>query len=183
MKNKYVLFVLFFTLSFGFDLGTKIWARHRLAPKSPTTMGDSITVINGYFDLHYSSNSDGVLGIFKGKTWFPFVFYPASILCLAMIIIWLAKLPKDAPWTSMKLGLLTGGAIGNISDRMTHPGVTDFISWHLPKPIHLPFFEQEIHKWPTFNIADAALMIGVILLILNWPKDKSLEIAPAKQSK
>lgn len=184
MKNKYFLFILFFSLAFGFDLGTKMWARHRLAPKPLSAHAETITVIQGYFDFHYSANPNGVFGIFSGYSWFPFLFYPTALLCLAMILIWLAKLPKDAPWTSLKLGLLAGGAIGNVSDRLTHPeGVTDFISWHLPKPVHVPLFDRTIQTWPTFNIADVALVIGVILLILNFPKDKSLEVALAKKSK
>ena len=76
-----------------------------------------------------------------------------------------------------KLGLLAGGAIGNIYDRLMFSRVTDFIVWKYTGKDGIP------HEWPTFNIADAALVIGVIAILIDWPRDRAMvELAEAEKN-
>ena len=56
--------------------------------------------------------------------------------------------------------LLAGGAVGNIIDRLAFGKVTDFVVWKYGK-----------HEWPAFNIADAALLVGVAIMLIAWPRD------------
>lgn len=161
MRNKYFIFTLLFGLSLGADLGSKVWARHHLQPLYPKAM----TIISGFFDFQYAENKGMAFSLFANKPWFHWVLFPIAILCLGMVFLWLRRLPQNACWTGAKLGLLAGGALGNIIDRLAYGKVTDFVVWKITTSTH-------VYQWPTFNLADAFLVVGVILLILNWPKDK-----------
>ncbi len=172
MRNKYLSFSVFFILALGLDIGSKIWAKHALQPISPR----AITVISGLFDFRYAENKGMAFSLFSNNPWFHWFLYPIAILCLAVILIWLKNLPSYAGWTSAKLGLLAGGALGNIFDRLVYGKVTDFIVWKITT-------QAKVYQWPTFNLADAFLVVGVILLILNLPKDKDVSSPLSKKSK
>jgi signal peptidase II len=74
-----------------------------------------------------------------------------------VVIAYLRKTPVEATRVHIALGLVGGGAIGNLIDRVMYGKVTDFIVWKVG-----------IHEWPAFNIADAALCVGVGLILLDW---------------
>lgn len=173
MKAKYLFFALLFAISFGLDQGSKIWARDSLKPRGYA----GITVVNGYFDLRYSENTGSAFGMFRNMPGARAFLFAVGLICLAVVGVWLHRLPAAAAWLGAKLGLLAGGAVGNIVDRLIYAKVTDFIVWKVPSGGHS-------YEWPTFNIADAALVIGVALLILDWPRDAALreaeEISRAK---
>ena len=84
-------------------------------------------------------------------------------------MIW--RLPKDAvyaPWTStLSLGLIFGGAIGNQYDRIAKGSVTDFLDVYIGR-----------HHWPAFNVADSAITVGAILLAITMLRAP----APQKQA-
>lgn len=87
------------------------------------------------------------------QRWF-FVFFALAISCF--LIFWLLRLPARAKWLACSLALIIGGAIGNLVDRLAYGHVIDFIdlyygSWH----------------WPAFNIADAAITVGAVMLIID----------------
>lgn len=168
MRNKYFLFALFFGLSLGTDLTSKMWARQTLKPLYPAVK----TVISGFFDFQYAENKGMAFSLFADKPWFHLILFPIALVCLCTIFIWLVKLPKGSFSTGAKLGLLAGGALGNILDRLMFGKVTDFIVWKWTTKTHT-------YHWPTFNLADAFLVIGVLLLVLNLPKDKGVLAKPA----
>lgn len=164
MKAKYLFFSLLFALSLGLDQASKIWARSTLKPRG---YGAVITVVNNFFDLRYSENPGSAFGMFRGMPSARYFLFGVGILCLGIIAAWLYRLPAKAPWLGAKLGLLAGGAVGNVVDRVQFGKVTDFVVWKVTTA-------SGVHEWPTFNIADAALVIGVILLILDWPRDPAV---------
>lgn len=165
MKAKYLFFALLFAISFGLDQGTKIWARQNLKPKG---YSGAVTVVNGYFDLRYSENPGSAFGMFRGMPAARYFLFGVGVLCLGIVGAWLVKLPARTPWLGSKLGLLAGGAVGNVVDRVLYGKVTDFVVWKVTT-------KSGVHEWPTFNIADAALVIGVALLILDWPRDPAMQ--------
>lgn len=164
MKAKYLFFALLFVISFGLDQGTKIWARQSLKPRG---YNGAITVVNGYFDLRYSENPGSAFGMFRGMPAARYFLFGVGVICLGIVGAWLYKLPGRTPWMGAKLGMLAGGAVGNVVDRLLYGKVTDFIVWKVTT-------KGGVHEWPTFNIADAALVIGVALLILDWPRDPAM---------
>lgn len=81
-----------------------------------------------------------------------FLFLVASIAISVGLIVYAIRVRLDA-FAGVALGLILGGALGNGYDRLFHGGATDFI---------------DLHWWPIFNLADSAVTIGVVLLILGY---------------
>src|SRR5262245_4226793 len=123
MKAKYLFFVLLFLLSFGADQGTKIWARRTLKPEGYPLLHRGVvlpvkTVIKGYWEFRYSENPGSAFGLFRNMAGARTLLFGVGLLCLGVIGLWLRKVPDNAAWLAAKLGLLAGGAVGNIFDRV-----------------------------------------------------------------
>jgi len=85
----------------------------------------------------------------------------AVIICI-LILIWLNRIPRRAYWLAISLALIFGGAFGNIIDRLRYGYVVDFVdvyikNWH----------------YPTFNLADSAICVGVVMLIIHMLFNKT----------
>ncbi len=80
------------------------------------------------------------------------IFLLASILVAIGLVFYIVRHPV-APATGFLLGLIMGGTLGNGYDRLLHGRVTDFIA---------------LHFWPVFNVADSAISVGVVLLLLGY---------------
>ncbi|WP_421384493.1 signal peptidase II [Bacillus salacetis] len=117
------------------------------------TEGQSITVIENFFYITSHRNLGAAWGILQGQMWF---FYIITIGVIIGIVYYLEKYAKGNKLFSMSLALLLGGAIGNFIDRLFRKEVVDFLNTYILQ-----------YDFPIFNIADAALTIGVGLLIIN----------------
>jgi signal peptidase II len=163
MAAKYKAFIIAILLSLALDQGTKIWARHSLKPKYP----DAVTVIPGLFEMRYSENTGSAFGLFRGLPGARYLFFIVGVGALFVVSSYLRRAKPGQRRLGVELGLLAGGAVGNIIDRAAFSKVTDFIVWKIAG-----------HEWPTFNVADAALVLGVIGLLFDLrPDDKP---APAE---
>jgi len=111
-------------------------------------IGAHIRIIEGFFLLNYVTNTGAGFGILKGSTWLLIFF---SIFVIGLIIFYLDKVPKTKYYT-IAMGLILGGTIGNLIDRIFRGHVVDFI---------------DLTFWPVFNIADSAITIGAIMLIFS----------------
>lgn len=153
-------------VSIVLDQWTKVLARTHLKPLGP--FGKK-TLIANYFDLRYSENTGVAFGMFQnlpgGKYWLSLV----GVLALGLVVYYLAKSGPRQLRLHVALGLVFGGAIGNLIDRIYFSRVTDFIVWHVGR-----------HEWPAFNVADAALVVGVGLMALDMLLDRRGRVeAPA----
>ena len=111
--------------------------------------GQSIEVIPKFFHLTLVLNTGAAFGIFKNFTAF-FVVSSLSVIALIGIYAWYCKL-KDL-FLSVVLGLILGGAIANLIDRLIFGYVIDFMDFRI---------------WPVFNIADSSITVGSILLVVK----------------
>ena len=150
-RRKYTLFTIFMVISLVLDQWTKVLARTHLRPRiSPKV------IIDGYFDLRYAENPGVAFSMLQnisgGRLWLTLLAIGAFIL----VLYYLRKTPVDNTRLHVALGLVGGGAIGNVIDRMAFGRVTDFIVWKVG-----------VHEWPAFNVADAALCVGVGLMVLD----------------
>jgi signal peptidase II len=161
MAPKHKLFVLAFLLSLVLDQGSKIWARAELKPKLPSV----VTVVPGYFDLEYAENTGSAFSFLRGRPEARWLLTGFGIIALGVIGVFLQKAEPHQRRMAFMLGLLAGGAIGNLIDRAWFGYVTDFVLWKVGT-----------HRWPNFNVADAALLVGIGGLLLEKPKPKT---APA----
>lgn len=130
------------------DQATKWWMANMLAGAPE---GIEIT---GFFNLVRVWNrgiSFGMLGGGALPPWLLALFAGGIVVGLT---VWLARV--RTPWLGGTIGLIIGGAVGNIIDRLTLGAVFDFLDFHLGR-----------HHWPAFNLADAAITIGVVALIID----------------
>ena len=111
-----------------------------------------VELIPGVLDLRYTTNPGGAFGLFGGIPW---LFVAISAAVVVAIVLASRRLPATA--SAVGLGLVLGGAIGNLIDRAIRgPGfsgeVVDFI---------------DLQVWPIFNVADSAIVIGAAVLLLS----------------
>jgi signal peptidase II len=116
-------------------------------------VGESHPVIHGFFDLTYVRNTGAAWGILGGQNASLTIL---SIVMLAAILIFRRSFLSDTWEHRLALGLMVGGIVGNLMDRLRLGWVTDF----------LDFYCRGYH-WPSFNVADAAICVGVGIYILS----------------
>jgi len=140
------------------DRATKAWIE-----SCPLTFFPHV-VIRNYFNIIYSRNPGIAFSFFSNSNSMGtrILLIVGSLLIIALIA-WLLVAGNDAGHANaMGLALLLGGAAGNLTDRIVHGAVTDFLEVWL-RFVPLPIF----NPWPTFNVADAAVTIGATLLIYD----------------
>jgi signal peptidase II len=118
-----------------------------------------IIEIAPFFNLTLGFNTGISFGMFSGLfVERPLLLAGIAVVIAAGLLIWAVRTAKRIE--TFGLGLIAGGAVGNVVDRVRHGGVTDFLDFHI----------GDWH-WPAFNMADVMITIGVFLLISAsfWP--------------
>ena len=139
---------------------------------------ETVTVIDGWFELRYVENcasAFGLMGKVPESFRFPF-FLIVSILAAAFIPYLYKKTPTTHRLMLYALPFVLGGAVGNLLDRLIYRYVIDFVDWYV-------VMDGRDYHWPTFNIADAAIVIGIGLMVLQMlPRRKTAAAdAPAPE--
>jgi signal peptidase II len=132
-------------IAYAADRLTKLWAEHTLAGRGP------IQVIPGVLRFIYTTNSGGAFGL-GGSA--PLLFAAATVVVSVVIVAYSFRMHRLL--VSVSLGLVLGGALGNLTDRVFRGDglagrVVDFV---------------DLRVWPVFNLADSAIVIGAALLLL-----------------
>lgn len=148
------------------DQASKVWAIRSLPLFEPRV------VVPGFFDLVHVRNTGvafSLLSTLDHRWVHPFLIL-ATVLAMGAVLAYIAYLPcrGTAP---VGLGLILGGAIGNLIDRARLGYVVDFIDLH-----------WRGHHWPTFNVADIGISVGVALLVIDMvfsPKEPADASRPA----
>jgi signal peptidase II len=115
--------------------------------------------------FRYAENDGAAWGLFaRAPAWFrvPF-FHVVSILAIGFILSFYRKLREDQRLLQVALSLVLAGAVGNFLDRILRGYVIDFVDWHWNDPDWM----APTHHWPTFNIADTGISVGVALMFLE----------------
>jgi signal peptidase II len=126
----------------------------------------SLNIIPGYLRLSYLHNSGVAFGFFNNveSEWKPYILGALAIVALVVIVIYSLRMPQDRILLQMALAITMGGILGNFLDRLIRGYVIDFIEFH----IHEAFY------WPTFNVADSAITIGIALLLIDAVKNPAV---------
>jgi signal peptidase II len=126
---------------------------------------EDVPLISGLLSLQHVRNSGAVFGFLSnasipGK---PYVFALMSALALAALTYYARTIPKDERLPRFALSLVIGGAIGNLIDRVRFGYVVDFVKMY-----------WDTHVWPNFNVADSAISVGLVLLVVDSfrPRDR-----------
>lgn len=120
---------------------------------------ESISVIDGFFNLTLVHNPGAAFGMFAGmhESYRQPFFLILPTLTLAAILFYFHRLPEEKNLSIFSLTMVVGGAIGNLMDRMRLGYVVDFLDFHWYSNYH----------FPAFNVADSAICVGIGLLILE----------------
>jgi signal peptidase II len=176
------------------DLGSKAWAFDRLSAErlgdappicQPDDHGfiqyqrarmDPIEVFDGWFELRYAENCGAAFGLLRNAS--PGVrhgiFGSAAILA-SLALLWMFATGRGGKWFAYSVPFIVSGAIGNLVDRFRLGYVVDFLRVYWDRP--LPLIGSE---WPTFNIADVTITIGVGFLLVDGWLEGRREKAEAK---
>jgi signal peptidase II len=129
------------------DQITKFWVVNTLGPEPRTR---EMVILEDWLSLRYIRNTGVAFGLFQN---FPQLFTVTSILItLAAIYAYRYHLPWRSAWVQASMGLIVGGALGNIIDRLRLGYVIDFV---------------RVGWWPIFNVADSAVTSGVVMLAMH----------------
>lgn len=133
------------------DQMTKHWIMTVFRP------GEHLPVIPGFFDLVYVTNTGAAFGFLAGDhaLWRQGFFITVALVALAAIITFYRHNKSRGILFHIGLGLIGGGAIGNLIDRLRWGAVVDFLDFYVGG-----------HHWPAFNVADSAITTGVALFLL-----------------
>lgn len=132
------------------DQITKVAAEAMLVYREP------IAVLP-FFNLLLSYNPGAAFSFLSDAGgWQRWFFVLLASIVSVIVSIWMHRLPATQRWTAAALALVVGGALGNVIDRLVYGHVIDF----------LDFYVGQWH-WPTFNIADSAITVGVAVLIID----------------
>lgn len=135
---------------FAIDQVTKLWIIARL-PLGSYGPGNSITVIPDFFYLVHVGNTGAAWSILTGKS---SLLAIVAVFTLLAIYWWRRALGLRDRLAQLAFGLLCGGIVGNLVDRIQHKHVVDFLDFHFGS-----------YVYPTFNVADAAICIGVVFYL------------------
>jgi signal peptidase II len=115
-------------------------------------LGESIRIIESYFNLTYVRNTGAAFGIFgqSHPTFRQLFFLSIPPIAVFIIVMFMRNLTEKDKVEIYALSLISGGAIGNYIDRLRFGYVVDFLDFHW----------QDKYSWPAFNVADMAIVIG-----------------------
>lgn len=146
-----MLFVALILLVVLLDQASKLWIVGNFS------LYESLPVVPGLFNLTYLTNTGAAFGMLAGDhgVWRQVFFIGVAVVALAAIGFLYRKLRAVSVWYGVALGLIAGGAIGNLIDRLRLGSVIDFLDVYVG-----------VHHWPAFNLADSAITVGVAIFLL-----------------
>ncbi len=155
-------YILFLSLPlYALDQMTKWLALRHLTADAPRI------IVPEFFALVFVTNNGAAFGSFKNNN--PF-FIALSLGALAFVVTLLLRRHARDTWRDVSLALLLAGIMGNLTDRVWHGHVIDFLLFDL----HVPF----AHPWPAFNVADACICIAVGCFIIDSLRQRERSSVP-----
>ena len=114
--------------------------------------GEPVAVVDGFFELVHLGNTGAAWSLFSGQN-----FWLALFSLAALIFLWVSRrhFGAETALGQVALGLILGGVVGNLVDRVVHHHVVDFLQFYIP------------FRFPAFNVADSGICTGVGLMFLQ----------------
>lgn len=133
------------------DQITKLWV------DGSFSLHERLPVIDGFFDLTLAYNPGAAFSFLADQNgWQRWFFTGLTFVISIALFIWLKFLSPLHRWTALAICLVLGGAFGNLIDRIAYGHVVDFLLFYIE-----PWY------WPAFNVADSAIVVGVVLLVVT----------------
>ena len=118
--------------------------------------GQSLPVIKNIFHLTYVKNTGAAFGIFQNQNMF---FIISTLVIIVIMLIYINKINKKSIWFKLAAGLILGGAVANLIDRIRVGCVIDYLDFRI---------------WPVFNLADSSVVIGAGIIVLLFLQGEEL---------
>ena len=159
-RRRYLLLMGVSFVLIALDQITKMFVIHNM------NLHESIPVIKGFFNFTYIRNPGAAFGIFATtNSAFRLIFFVGtSIFALGLLGTIFYRLHPADLWGQLTVSSIFGGAIGNLIDRLRYGEVIDFLD-----------FQVNGYHWPAFNVADSAISVGVVSLLIIFALDKKKE--------
>jgi signal peptidase II len=181
--QRFVLFTALALIGFAADLVTKSWA----FGLSELRAGETLWIWTGHVGVQLSRNWGAVFGIGQDLYW---LFAALSVLAAVGVPVWLFRFRAASDlWLTVAMGLVMGGVLGNLYDRLGLSGETwkapsetrdathavrDWILWQL----------NDEQRWPNFNIADSLLVTGAFILFVRILfEPRGMEAGPSERTR
>ena len=160
VQRGWTRWLLLTALVIAIDLGTKAWISH-------TFRYGEVREVTPFFNLVLVHNTGAAFSFLAQAGGWQRWFFTG--IAVAISVVLLALLPRQKnPWVAAAMALVLGGALGNLYDRLTLGKVVDFVQLHAAG-----------YSWPAFNVADSAITVGVVLMLVDSLRSK--QHAPAAQ--
>lgn len=177
MNRTWTIFSIVTVVGVILDQVTKIWIVNNLEYRI-----DSIDIIPGFFQLVHAQNPGAAFGIMRNMpaTLRVTLFLVFTIVALGVVLDMVRRLRPSDRLTPVFLGMIASGAIGNAIDRIHKQTVTDFLRFYTDnsewiatlRSYNLP------PEYPSFNVADIALVVGVLLYVVTSFLEEDGETEP-----
>lgn len=160
--NKYLLFAIVTIVLSVLDQATKWWVIENI-----DLYTGEISVIDGFFSLVHTKNRGAAFGIMQGQMTVFAIFTAIAAVVIGQML-W--QLDKDDRFQNIALAMVASGTIGNGIDRLLFQEVTDFLRIYTDNPE----WSQKLYsifgtaEWPSFNVADAAIVVGMIMFVFYF---------------
>ena len=157
LKGRLPYFVIVIAI-LALDRWTKSLIQARL------DLNDSISVIDGFFNITYVRNTGVAFGVFSSisSPVKSIILSGFAMLAAALVIAYSFRTPLRNRLLQVALALILGGALGNLYDRLAYGYVVDFLEFYVRS-----------YSWPSFNVSDSAISIGVILLAIEITRNEA----------
>jgi signal peptidase II len=162
------------------DLGTKEWALEALSEAregTPPPVCDpdddghiymqrmregSVVLIDGYLEFRYAENCGAAFGLMRNAPrWLRAAIFGVAAIAASVALMWMFVYGRGGKPFAWAVPFIVSGALGNLIDRIRYGYVVDFIRFHL----------KDSWEYPTFNVADAAITVGVVLLLIDGVRE------------
>lgn len=160
VNPRNVVFATVATLGILLDQATKWWIVHNI----PEGRGE-MEIIPGFFSIVHRQNPGAAFGMFRDFEYRHLLFLAFTMVAAGVILDLFRRLPTTDRFMAATLGLIFSGAVGNAIDRIHKQTVTDFLKIYTDFPSVRDWLVSSFgtNEWPSFNIADSALVLGVLM--------------------
>jgi len=145
-----LVWLLLSVVAIGLKQRSKAWVLSSLPEYEP------VVVIEGFWNWYRTYNTGAAFSFLSDAGGWQLWFFTALAVGISgLMAYWMWGTARGAWRSAVPYALVIGGAIGNVIDRLMHGHVVDFIQWHIGD-----------HYWPSFNIADSAIVLGAVGIAL-----------------
>lgn len=150
IKPNAVIWLLLSAAVIALDQASKAWVLARLPEFR------AVPVIDGFWNWYRTYNTGAAFSFLSDAGgWQTWLFTALAVAISGLMAWWLSRTPRGDWRTALPYALVVGGALGNVIDRFIHGHVVDFIQWYVGD-----------HYWPSFNVADSAIVCGAVGIAL-----------------